>query len=78
MILSTVVPTSFAAVDSLDKTRFRFIDKDLRIFVQGDVPKIAVRETKPKSEYNNFLSIVVLLGTPTRYHCRKQAKEGVR
>jgi hypothetical protein len=25
VVLSTVVPTSFAAVDSLDKTRFRFI-----------------------------------------------------
>ena len=76
--MSTVVPASFAAVECLDKTRFRFIDRDLRIFVQGAVPKIAVHETKPKSEYNNFLSIVVLLGTLTRYHRRKQAKEGVR
>jgi hypothetical protein len=25
MVLSTVVPTSFMAVDSLDKTRFRYI-----------------------------------------------------
>jgi hypothetical protein len=29
VVLSTVVPTSFAAVDSLDKTRFRFIARHL-------------------------------------------------
>ena len=78
VVLSTVVPTSFAAVDSLDKTRFRFIARHPGLFVQGAVPKIAVRKTKPKSEYNNFLSIVVLLGTRTQYHRGKQAKEGVR
>ena len=32
----------------------------------------SVSETKPKIEYNNFLSIVVLLGTLTQYHRRKQ------
>ena len=35
-------------------------------------------QKKPKSEYNNFFSIVVLLGTRTQYHRGKQAKEGVR
>jgi len=32
----------------------------------------SVHETKSKSEYNNFLSIVVLLGSLIQYHCRKQ------
>jgi hypothetical protein len=31
VVLSTVVPTSFAAVDSFDKTRFRFIAGHLRL-----------------------------------------------
>ena len=35
MVLSTVVPTSFVAVDSLDKTRFRFITGDLRLSLRG-------------------------------------------
>jgi hypothetical protein len=39
MVLSTVVPTSFAAVDSFDKTRFRFIALH-QIFLQGALPNI--------------------------------------
>ena len=35
VVLSTVVPTSFAAVDSLDRMRFRFIDWHCRISMQG-------------------------------------------
>ena len=35
MVLSTVVPTSFVAVDSLDKTRFRFIPRHLQISLRG-------------------------------------------
>ena len=37
MVLSTVVPTSFTAVDSLGKTRFRFILGYLRLLLQGTV-----------------------------------------
>ena len=35
MVLSTVVPTSFAAVDSLDIIRFRFIGGHLRLSLRG-------------------------------------------
>ena len=35
MVLSTVVPTSFADVDSLDKTRFRLIAGHLRLLLRG-------------------------------------------
>ncbi len=35
VVLSTVVPTSFVAVDSLDKMRFRSIARHLRILLQG-------------------------------------------
>jgi hypothetical protein len=35
MVLSTVVPTSFVAVDSLVKTRFRFIVGHLRLSLRG-------------------------------------------
>ncbi len=34
MVLSTVVPTTFAAVDSLDKTRFRFIAGHLQLLLR--------------------------------------------
>ena len=37
VVLSTVVPTSFMAVDSLDKTRFRFIVGHLRLSLRGTV-----------------------------------------
>jgi hypothetical protein len=128
VVLSTVVPTSFAAVDSLDKMRFRFIAGHIRLSFAGNrhrrgrvaschliwllsiklgswscrlwyqhpsrlltlwtkrdsgllrgifeylcrilYPR-SVRETRPKIEYNNFVSIVVLLGTLTQHHCRK-------
>ena len=33
--MSTVIPTPFAAVDSFDKTRFRFIMGHLRISLRG-------------------------------------------
>ena len=51
VVLSTVVPTSFVAVDSLDKTRFRFIALH-RIFSQGTLPNIiAENPTRPLPYY---------------------------
>ena len=35
MVLSTVVPTSLVAVDSLDKMRFRFIAEHIQILLWG-------------------------------------------
>ena len=35
MVLLTVVPTSFTAVDSLDKMRFRFIAGHLQLSLWG-------------------------------------------
>ena len=50
MVLSTVVPTSFTGVDSLDKTRFRFITGHLRLSLRGT-------DTGGKSDVLQFVLI---------------------